>query len=180
MPHISLLRCGPYFPKELGFSPEANPRNHHTAQNLKHHSTGPFFGSMPIAGQSPSRGFSPLNLPYGLFALEGLAFWETPSPSNYHRFALLLIPAKRPHSTRRPPAKRSKFHSQPTSLQLSDSTNVRGIPQTERAYQQSAANQHHNGLVKSSNPNHHAGSAFHCSSLTAPGQRIRLKTQRLV
>jgi hypothetical protein len=28
-----------------------------------------------------------------LFALEGLAFWETLSPSNYHRFALPLTTA---------------------------------------------------------------------------------------
>jgi hypothetical protein len=68
-----------------------------------------------------------------LFALEGLAFWETPSPSNYHRFALLLLAAGRLNQPGAPPAKRSNFHSQPISLQFSKNTTVRSIPQTERA-----------------------------------------------
>jgi hypothetical protein len=48
---------------------------------------------MLIAGQSPSREFSPRLIAYGLFALEGLAFWDALRPSNYHRFALPLAPA---------------------------------------------------------------------------------------
>lgn len=116
-------------PTTRGFSPGAKPQKspHSTKSQTSsdRHSRSP--------GQSPLCGFSPLNLPYGLFALEGLAFWETPSPSNYHRFALLPEPLRSLSLQRRPPAKRLNFQSQPTSPQLSKSTTVRSIPQTERA-----------------------------------------------
>ena len=72
-------RCDPVDARPKGFSPRGK------SQKSPHSTKSQTSSDRPISrspGQSPSRGFSPLNLPYGLFALEGLAFWETPSPSN--------------------------------------------------------------------------------------------------
>src|SRR5271170_3740432 len=45
-----------------------------------------------LRAKAPLRRFS-AHSSYGLFALEGLAFWETPSPSNTNRFVLPLSAA---------------------------------------------------------------------------------------
>jgi hypothetical protein len=66
-----------------------------------------------------------------LFALEGLAFWETPSPSNTTASPNFLI--LQAANNQAPTGETLKLQSQPTSPQLSKSTTVRSIPQTERA-----------------------------------------------
>jgi len=52
-----LQPCHKPSPKQGDSAPEVNLRNHHTARNLKHHST-----SKARCGPKPYRGISPLNL----------------------------------------------------------------------------------------------------------------------
>lgn len=90
-------------------------------------------------GPKPNRGFSPPSNPYGLFALEGLAFWDTSRPSNCHLFRLTSYLCGPPSIKKAPRRRNSVSRSHRTTVQLSYCNIAGCVLQILIAFQQTAA-----------------------------------------